>query len=101
MFEVPVDQPPTPLPERLSEPLRNRYEELMKDCKKLFPNVPMWWAEACVGSYIRNDEPHLITEEDKQIMAEEEKEWKEKLAGARAEADNSSNVKVEESNEDH
>lgn len=91
------EQKPTELNERLSEPLRKRYEELMVDCRKLFPEVPLWWAEACVGSFIRSDESHLITEEDKKVLEEEAKEWAEKLADERAK--NASHPNVSETSE--
>lgn len=87
----------TELPERLSEKLRNRYYELMDDCRTVFPKVPSWWAEACVGSYIRKEEAHLITPEDEQILKEEETEWQSKLVDERMKK--ASEPNIEEQNE--
>ena len=74
----------TQLPERLSQKLRDRYYELMEDCKVVYPKCPLWWVEACVGSYIRQEEPSLISEDDQKILDEEGVEWKRKLEEERA-----------------
>lgn len=61
--------------------LEARFNELVEVSTMLNPNTPDWYIKMCVSRYIREEEPHLITDEDLAELARDNEEEKKQEKG--------------------